>query len=53
MDLNKVTLIGNLTRDPETKEINGSKLVQFGLATNFAWKDKKTTIEMFSADVFK
>ncbi|MBU0731305.1 single-stranded DNA-binding protein [Patescibacteria group bacterium] len=42
MDLNKVTLIGNLTRDPEIKEINGSKLAQFGLATNYSWKDKKT-----------
>lgn len=42
MDLNKVTLIGNLTRDPETKEVNGNKVARFGLATNYAWKDKKT-----------
>ena len=42
MDLNKITLLGNLTRDPEAKEVNGSKIVKFGLATNYAWKDKKT-----------
>ena len=42
MDLNKVTLIGNLTRDPETKEVGSKKVVRFGLATNDIWKDKKT-----------
>ncbi|MBU0670656.1 single-stranded DNA-binding protein [Patescibacteria group bacterium] len=42
MDLNKVTLIGNLTRDPETKEVNGNKLAKFGLATNYSWKDRES-----------
>ena len=39
MDLNRVFLIGNLTRDPESKEIaNGQKVVKFGLATNRIFK---------------
>lgn len=40
MYLNKVFLIGNLTRDPELKALpNGSKVVAVGLATNRTWKD--------------
>lgn len=34
-DLNKVFLMGNLTRDPETRYLaNGTAVVSFGLATN-------------------
>ncbi|MFH1534202.1 MAG: single-stranded DNA-binding protein [Nitrospirota bacterium] len=41
MSLNKVQLIGNLTRDPELKQIPGGQVVaSFGLATNFTWKDQ-------------
>lgn len=42
MSLNKVQLIGNLTRDPEVREIpNGTKVASFGLATNFTWTDSQ------------
>src|SRR3990172_8211002 len=41
MNLNKVFLIGNLTRDPELRTMpNGNVVANFGLATNRAWKDK-------------
>lgn len=41
MSLNRVQLIGNLTRDPEMKQIPGGQVVtSFGLATNFSWKDQ-------------
>ena len=37
--LNKVTLIGNLTRDPELRYTpNGTAVCSFGLATNRSWK---------------
>lgn len=40
MDLNKVMLIGRLTRDPEAKTTpQGVTLTTFGLATNRVWKD--------------
>lgn len=41
MYLNKVMLIGNLTRDPEMKSLpSGIKVTNFSLATNRVWKDK-------------
>lgn len=41
MYLNKVTIYGNLTRDPELKSLpSGSAVVSFGVATNRTWKDK-------------
>ena len=41
MNLNKVFLIGNLTRDPELRTMpNGNSVVNFGIATNRVWKDK-------------
>src|SRR5688572_25120735 len=40
MSLAKVTLIGNLGRDPETRYTpNGTMNVQFTMATNRRWKD--------------
>ncbi|MEZ7821404.1 MAG: single-stranded DNA-binding protein [Patescibacteria group bacterium] len=40
-DLNKVMLIGNLTKDPEAKTLpSGQSLSNFSLATNRTWKDK-------------
>ncbi len=40
--LNKVTLIGNLTRDPEMRYTNsGVPVVTFGMATNKSWKDEE------------
>lgn len=41
MYLNKVMLIGNLTRDPEMKSLpTGMKVTNFSVATNRVWKDK-------------
>lgn len=38
--LNKVLLIGNLTRDPELRyTANGTPVASFGIATNKTWKD--------------
>jgi single-strand DNA-binding protein len=41
MYLNKVIIIGNLTRDPEVKALpSGIKVTSFSLATNRVYKDK-------------
>src|SRR3989344_1099134 len=41
MNLNKVFLIGNLTRDPEMRTLpSGQPVANFGLATNRMWKGK-------------
>jgi single-strand DNA-binding protein len=41
MNLNKVFLLGNLTRDPEVRTTpSGQTVATFGLATNRVWKDK-------------
>jgi single-strand DNA-binding protein len=41
MNLNKVLLIGRLTRDPELRTTSGGQSVaSFGLATNRNWTDK-------------
>ena len=43
MDLNRVTLIGNLTKDPLKKALpSGQSVSQFSVATNYAWQDAKT-----------
>ena len=40
--INEVTLVGNLTRDPELKQSEGKKPVCIiGLATNRTWTDEK------------
>ncbi len=42
MDLNKVMLIGRLTRDPEVKTTpQGVSVTNFSIATNRVWKDDK------------
>src|SRR3989344_2496708 len=42
MNLNKVLLIGNLTRDPELKSLpSGQQLASFSIATNRFWTDKQ------------
>ena len=39
--VNKVTLVGNLGRDPEIRAMqNGDKIVQLSIATSDRWKDK-------------
>jgi single-strand DNA-binding protein len=41
--VNKVILIGNLGRDPETRRMNsGDAVVSFSLATTESWRDKTT-----------
>ena len=41
--LNKVTLIGNLGKDPEIRTTSdGKDIVTFSLATSESWKDKAT-----------
>ena len=39
--VNKVILVGNLGKDPETRNAqNGSKIVSFSIATSDTWNDK-------------
>jgi single-strand DNA-binding protein len=41
--VNKVILIGNLGKDPESRTMqNGGKVVTFSLATSESWKDKNS-----------
>ena len=41
--INKVTLVGNLGRDPEVRATqDGSKIVNLSLATSERWKDRNT-----------
>lgn len=41
--VNKVILVGNLGKDPESKSFsNGGQVVRFTLATSESWRDKMT-----------
>ncbi|MDP2586628.1 MAG: single-stranded DNA-binding protein [Candidatus Komeilibacteria bacterium] len=41
MDLNKAMIIGNVTRDPETRTTPaGQTVCNFAVATNLVWKDQ-------------
>lgn len=41
--VNKVILVGNLGRDPESRSFqNGGKVVEMRIATSEAWKDRQT-----------
>lgn len=41
MYLNKVFIVGNLTRDPELKSLpSGAKVASFSVATNRVWSDQ-------------
>lgn len=41
--VNKVTLVGNLGRDPEVRTMqSGDEVVQLSIATSETWKDKTT-----------
>ncbi len=43
MDLNRATIVGRLTRDPESRTTpSGAGVVSFGVATNSVWKDRAT-----------
>ncbi|MBI2984628.1 MAG: single-stranded DNA-binding protein [Candidatus Kerfeldbacteria bacterium] len=51
MDLNKVTLIGNMVRDPESRSLpSGQNITRFSLATNYAWQDAKTKTKKEAVD---
>lgn len=57
MYLNKVIIIGNLTRDPETRALpSGTNVTSFSLATNRTYKDrdgnKKEDVEYHNVVVF-
>lgn len=57
MYLNKAYIIGNLTRDPEFKNLPGGSVVtSFSLATNRTWNDKqgnkKEAVEYHNIVVF-
>ena len=57
MYLNKVYVLGNLTRDPEMKALpTGNKVTQFSIATNRVWKDqagaKQEAVEYHNIVVF-
>jgi single-strand DNA-binding protein len=42
MYLNKVLIVGNLTRDPELKSLpSGVQVASMGIATNRVWRDKE------------
>lgn len=46
MDLNRVTLIGNVTRDPESKVTpTGKNVASFSMATNQQWKDSQGNVQ--------
>ena len=57
MYLNKVIIIGNLTRDPELRAIpTGTQVANLGVATNRVWKDKEgnkqESVEYHNVSVF-
>lgn len=57
MNLNKVFLIGNLTRDPEFRTLpSGRPVASFGLATNATWTDqsgkRQTAVEYHNLVAF-
>ncbi len=42
MDLNKAMIIGNVTRDPESRTTpNGAQVANFSVATNLIWSDQQ------------
>ena len=51
MDLNKVSLIGNLAADPESRAMpSGQNLSLFRVATNYVWKDSQSKEKKTRAD---
>lgn len=54
MDLNKVSLIGNLTKDPIGKTLSsGQKVSVLTIATNYSWRDVKSKELKTRADFHK
>jgi single-strand DNA-binding protein len=54
MSLNKVLLIGNLTRDPELRSTpSGQSVANFDIATNRVWKDPQSGERKEAAEYHK
>ena len=56
MNLNKVIIVGNITRDPETKALpSGSNVCNFSIATNRSWTkdgEKQEQTEFHNVSAF-
>ncbi len=51
--LNSVTLMGNMTTDPEIRHTpSGEKIANFSLGTNYKSKDGKEHAEFFNVEVW-
>lgn len=51
MDLNRITLIGHVVRDPEQRTADkGSSLTAFTIATNRVWTDKASNAKKEAVD---
>lgn len=50
MDLNRVTLLGYVSKAPEQKAAGKHTLTKFHIATNYRWKEIKTGEEKEKAD---
>lgn len=42
IDINRVTIIGRLGRDPETRNVGDTTVTNMSVATSEKWKDKAT-----------
>lgn len=40
MSVNKAIIIGHLGKDPEVKDVSGTKIANFSVATSKSWKDE-------------
>lgn len=52
MSINKVFLIGNITRDPEKRKAGETPLIQFGIAVNEWRKEGEQYTNFFDVTVF-
>ena len=52
MSINKVFLIGNITRDPEKRKAGETPLIQFGIAVNEWRGNGETYANFFDCTVF-
>ena len=51
MDLNRVFLIGNVTRDPESVTLpSGDRVIRFTVATGSSWRDARTNEKRQATD---
>ena len=54
-DLNKIHILGRLTKDPELKELGQSKVVNFSIANNRTYVqngEKKTDVNYFDCEAW-